>query len=122
MDVWKPFRNVTKDRAPQAAILFDKFHIMRHLGEALDMRHLGEALDKVRKAEYARLSDRDRRFRRSAAISSTIAHPMICLSYERQAMYRPTSPGLWDAKPPARRWPQRLRVAGAGVTTSSSEN
>jgi transposase len=34
MDMWKPFRNVTKDKAPQAAILFDKFHIMRHLGEA----------------------------------------------------------------------------------------
>ena len=41
------------EHAPQAAILFDKFHIMRHLGEALD---------KVRKAEYARLSGRDRRF------------------------------------------------------------
>jgi hypothetical protein len=26
------------------------------------MRHLGEALDKVRKAEYARLSGKDRRF------------------------------------------------------------
>ncbi len=39
--------------APHAAILFDKFHIMRHLGEALD---------KVRKSEYARLSGRDRRF------------------------------------------------------------
>jgi transposase len=36
-----------------AAILFDKFHIMRHLGEALD---------KVRKAEYARLRGKDRRF------------------------------------------------------------
>ena len=47
MDMWKPFRNVTAARAPQAAILFDKFHIMRHLGEALD---------KVRKSEYARLS------------------------------------------------------------------
>jgi len=53
MDMWKPFRNVAKDKAPQAAILFDKFHIMRHLGEALD---------KVRKAEYARLSGKDRRF------------------------------------------------------------
>ena len=48
MDMWKPFRNVARDKAPQAAILFDKFHIMRHLGEALD---------KVRKAEYARLRD-----------------------------------------------------------------
>src|SRR5258706_6776458 len=32
MDMWKPFRNATRQRAPQAAILFDKFHIMRHLG------------------------------------------------------------------------------------------
>ena len=53
MDMWKPFRNVTAARAPQAAILFDKFHIMRHLGEALD---------KVRKAEYARLSGKDRSY------------------------------------------------------------
>ena len=53
MDMWKPFRNATQTHAPQAAILFDKFHIMRHLGEALD---------KVRKAEYARLSGKDRRF------------------------------------------------------------
>ena len=53
MDMWKPFRNATLARAPQAAILFDKFHIIRHLGEALD---------KVRKAEYARLSGNDRRF------------------------------------------------------------
>ena len=39
--------------APQASILFDKFHVLRHLGEALD---------KVRKSEYARLSGKDRRF------------------------------------------------------------
>jgi transposase len=53
MDMWKPFRNVTVARAPQAAILFDKFHIMRHLGDALD---------EVRKAEYRRLSGRDRSY------------------------------------------------------------
>lgn len=53
MDMWKPFRNATNTHAAQAAILFDKFHIMRHLGEALDQ---------VRKQEYARLSDKDRRF------------------------------------------------------------
>jgi transposase len=53
MDMWKPFRKVTAERAPKAAILFDKFHIMRHLGEALDS---------VRKSEYARLSGRDRRY------------------------------------------------------------
>jgi len=53
MDMWKPFRNAATVAAPQAAILFDKFHVMRHLGEALD---------KVRKAEYARLSGKDRRY------------------------------------------------------------
>ena len=36
MDMWKPFRNATTSAAPQAGILFDKFHVLRHLGEALD--------------------------------------------------------------------------------------
>jgi len=31
MDMWRPFYNVTVARAPQAAILYDKFHIMSHL-------------------------------------------------------------------------------------------
>ena len=53
MDMWKPFRNATQAHAPQAAILFDKFHVLRHLGDALDT---------VRKTEYARLSGKDRRF------------------------------------------------------------
>jgi transposase len=53
MDMWKPFRLATAVHAPQAAILFDKFHVMRHLGEALDQ---------VRKSEYGRLAGRDRRY------------------------------------------------------------
>src|SRR3979411_1444194 len=53
MDMWKPFRTTTEEHAPNAAILFDKFHVMRHLGDALDQ---------VRKSEYARLSGKDRRF------------------------------------------------------------
>jgi transposase len=53
MDMWKAFRNSTHANAPQAAILFDKFHVMKHLGEALD---------KIRKAEYARLGGKQRQF------------------------------------------------------------
>jgi transposase len=53
MDMWKAFRNSTAKNAPQAAILFDKFHVMKHLGEALD---------KIRKAEYARLGGKQRQF------------------------------------------------------------
>ena len=36
MDMWRPFRLATAAHAPNAAILFDKFHVVRHLGEALD--------------------------------------------------------------------------------------
>ena len=53
MDMWKAFMNSTQRHAPQAAILYDKFHVMRHLNDALD---------KVRKSEYARLSGEDRQF------------------------------------------------------------
>jgi transposase len=55
MDMWKAFRTSTlkEGNAPQAAILYDKFHVLSHLSDALD---------KVRKSEYARLSGKDRRF------------------------------------------------------------
>jgi len=53
MDMWKPFRNATQAHAPSAAILFDKFHILRHLGQALDT---------VRKREYARLTGKQRHY------------------------------------------------------------
>ena len=35
-DMWQPYIEVVKDRAPQAVLVFDKFHIVRHLMEALD--------------------------------------------------------------------------------------
>jgi transposase len=55
MDMWKAFQHSTRKagHAPQAAILFDKFHVLRHLNEALDQ---------VRKREYTHLSGKDRQF------------------------------------------------------------
>lgn len=53
MDMWKAFEKSTKKNVPQAAILYDKFHVMRHLGDALD---------KIRKMEYGRLSGKDRSY------------------------------------------------------------
>jgi transposase len=53
MDMGKPFRHSPQAHAPNADILFDKFHVVRHLGAALD---------KVRKAEYARVTGKQRRF------------------------------------------------------------
>jgi transposase len=53
MDMWKPFDNSTRKNASQAAIMYDKFHVIRHLGKALDQ---------VRKTEYARLVGKDRSY------------------------------------------------------------
>jgi transposase len=53
MDMWKAFRNSVRKNAPKAYIIFDKFHIMRHLSKALD---------EVRRSEYKRLSGKDRRY------------------------------------------------------------
>lgn len=74
MDMWKPFRNATLSRAPQAAILFDKFHIMRHLGEALD---------KVRKSEYARLSGKNRRYIKGQKYTLLSRHENLTLEGRR---------------------------------------
>jgi transposase len=53
MDMWKPFRKSTQRHAPQASILFDKFHILKHLGDALDG---------IRRSEYKRVTGDDRSF------------------------------------------------------------
>jgi len=51
--MWRPFRNSVERNAPGAGIVFDKFHIMRHLGDALD---------EVRRNEYRRLQGKERSY------------------------------------------------------------
>ena len=55
MDMWKAFRTSTlkEGNAPQALIVCDKFHVLRHLQKALDQ---------IRKNEYARLTGLGRSF------------------------------------------------------------
>jgi len=53
MDMWKAFEKSAKKNIPQAAILYDKFHVMRHLSDALD---------EVRKKEYGRLTGAGRKY------------------------------------------------------------
>lgn len=53
MDMWPAFRNSLKHHAPQARVVFDKFHVIAHLGKALD---------EVRRREYWRVAKKDRRF------------------------------------------------------------
>lgn len=54
MDMWESFAQATAKCVPKAAILYDKFHVIQHLNDALD---------EVRRSEYARVaSDDERRF------------------------------------------------------------
>lgn len=53
MDMWKAFRTSTTRHAPNARIVFDKFHILKHLSDALDQ---------VRRNEYKRVNEKDRKF------------------------------------------------------------
>lgn len=53
MDMWKAFYNTVKKYIPQADILYDKFHILKHLSESMD---------RVRRSEYQRVSGEDRKF------------------------------------------------------------
>jgi transposase len=49
IDMWKPFINSFKAHCPDVEIIYDKFHVIRHLLEALN---------KVRKAELRKASSR----------------------------------------------------------------
>lgn len=53
MDMWKPFRNSATKHIPQASIVYDKFHVIRHLADALDG---------VRRSEYARMSGKNKSY------------------------------------------------------------
>lgn len=47
-DMWDPYIDVIKEKAPHAALVFDKFHIVKHLSNAID---------KVRREEVRRLKE-----------------------------------------------------------------
>jgi transposase len=74
MDMWKPFKDATLKHAPGAAIFFDKFHVLRHLGEALDQ---------VRKSEYARLTGPNRQFIKGQKYTLLSNHANLTLDGRR---------------------------------------
>ena len=45
-DMWQPYIDVIKDQAPRAVLVFDKFHIVRHLMEAVDQVRRDEVREK----------------------------------------------------------------------------
>jgi len=51
MDMWAPYLNLVREHAPKARVLFDRFHIVKHLNEAVD---------EVRRSLWRQLSVRER--------------------------------------------------------------
>lgn len=62
MDMWKAFRNSAQEHAPQARTVFDKFHTLRHLSHAMD---------ELRRQEYKRVNEKERKYQWPAL------HPVI---------------------------------------------
>src|SRR4030042_4086697 len=76
MDMWKPFENATRKHAPKAAILYNKFHVLRQLNEAMN---------KIRKSEYYRLSGEDRKFIKGQKYT-LLSHPENLSTDGRKAL------------------------------------
>src|SRR5262249_58562540 len=53
MDMWERLRKSKENHADHADIVYDKFHVLTHLGKALDS---------VRQSEYRRVAEQDRSF------------------------------------------------------------
>lgn len=53
MDMWKPYLAALKKFCPTADVVFDKFHVVAQMSQAMD---------KVRRNEYARLNGKERKF------------------------------------------------------------
>jgi len=120
MDMWAPFRIAVRENAPKARIVYDKFHVMRHLANALDT---------VRKQEYRRASEKDRRFIRGQKYTLLAAREHLDLEKRRSLklllsanrrlhrayLLRETFGQLWSFRRPGwakrffERWKEQLK-------------
>lgn len=116
MDMWRAFRNSLTKHVPGVLIVYDKFHIVRHLNEAMD---------EVRRSEYRRLVGKDRSYIKGQRYTLLTRRKNLILS-GRQALrklfkankrlyvaytLKETFGQLWDFKTPggARRFFERWR-------------
>ncbi|MCP4612747.1 MAG: ISL3 family transposase [Planctomycetes bacterium] len=54
MDMWRPYKEATKEYCPNAEIVYDPFHIIAAYGR--------EVIDKVRMQEFRRANDEEKKF------------------------------------------------------------
>jgi transposase len=78
MSMWKPFRAATTKQAHPARIIFDKFHVLRHFGEAPDA---------VRERAYRRVAEEDWAFIKGQKYTLLFARANLTLD-GRQALQK----------------------------------
>jgi transposase len=74
MDMWKAFRESARLFAPHAEVLYDKFHIIRHLGMALD---------EVRRREVSKLHGSERKWIKGQRYTLLSRHENLDLTGKR---------------------------------------
>ncbi len=76
LDMWRPYLNAVRSYAPNARVLFDRFHLVQHLNRAVD---------EVRRSEMRRLSGREKTsFKRTRFL--LLKNPWNLTSDERERL------------------------------------
>ena len=94
MDMWAAYANLVREHAPNAQLLFDRFHIVRHLNEAVDA---------VRRQLWRQLASKER-----VTVKGTrwllLKNPWNLNPTTRRSGFRHWSVGIlrWSVPPPER--------------------
>ena len=105
-DMWQPYIDTVKERAPQAVLVFDKFHIVQHLMRAVDQVRRDEIREKgkehkelVAKTRYIWLKNPWNLTCHQVARLSELEQ--LNLKVNRAYLLKETFRGFWDYRRPA---------------------
>ncbi len=81
MDMWEPYITVVGKKTPQARVIFDRFHIVKHLNEAVDktrrelVRELkGTARRNLKNAKFPLLKAKHNRSAKDPSVPTSLRH------------------------------------------------
>lgn len=110
-DMWQPYVDVIKERAPQAVLVFDKFHIVQHLTRAVDQVRRDEIREKgaehkelMAKTRYIWLKNPDNLTENQRLRLSDLEE--LNLKINRAYLLKEDFRGFWDYCRPA--WAKRF--------------
>jgi transposase len=100
-DMWQPYIDVVKAKAPKAILVFDKFHIVQHLSKAVDQIRRDEIREKgkehkelMSKTRYIWLKNPWNLTEKQQARLSELEH--LNLKINRAYLLKEAFQGFWD--------------------------